>query len=218
MLSYDTERHAKELFAKLVRECHLNSMTDPSETEILELGRSAVRLADIFSRVTSQLSGVSPMAELHRPSCQLTFEELFLEWQQRGLKVWERKEKKKLNSRFRRYIFPSLGPRLATEIQPAEIVATLRNVEDAGYLASAHMLLSELKRLFRFAIAAGYLRNNPTTEVQTALHRRRIQRRATILLPRKIGELLRASDAYRGKTVSKYFIRLLPLVFLRRSE
>jgi integrase len=91
-------------------------------------------------------------------------------------------------------------------------------VEDAGYLASAHHLLAELKRLFRFAIAAGYLAYNPTTDVKTALHRRRVRGRATILVPRKIGELLRALDAYRGKAVAKYFVKLIPLVFVRIGE
>ena len=128
------------------------------------------------------------------------------------------RDKKALYNRFRRFIFPSLGPRQAAEIQPSEIVATLRQVEDDGYLATAHYLLAELKRLFRFAIAAGYLAHNPTADVKTALHRRRIRRRATILVPKKIGELLRALDAYRGNAVSKYFIKLVPLVFVRIGE
>ena len=218
MLSYDTERHAKEMFSQLEREWLFKSITPPSESEVLELARTAVRLAQIFSRISSDLSSADPIPEPQRHFCEFTLEQLFLEWQRRGLKVWERRDKKKLNNRFRRFIFPSLGPRQATEIQPSEIVSTLRQVEDAGYLASAHHLLAELKRLFRFAIAAGYLANNPTTDVKTALHRRRVRRRATILVPRKMGELLRALDAYRGRAVSKYFVKLVPLVLANSVE
>ena len=218
MLSYDTERHAKEIFSHLVRGWLTKHTSDQSETELLELGQAAVHLAENFSRIASDLTSPDRTPEPERPFCEFTLEQLFIEWQQRGLKVWERKEKRQLQNRFRRFIFPTLGPRPAAQIQPSEIVATLRMVEDAGYLASAHQLLAELKRLFRFATAAGYLIHNPTTDVRAALYRRRVRRRATILVPRRIGELLRAIDSYRGKAVPKYFIRLVPLVFVRVGE
>ena len=218
VISYDTERRAKEMFSQLEREWLLKSVTPPSEREVFELAKAAVRLAEIFTRISSRLSSAESIPTPQTQVCQLTLEQLFLEWQQRGLKVWERKDKKALNKRFQRFIFPSLGPRLAALIQPSEIVATLRQVEDDGYLASAHQLLTELQRLYRFAIAAGYLAHNPTTDVKTALHRRKIRRRITILLPKKIGELLRALDTYRGNAVSKYYIKLVPLVFVRIGE
>ena len=218
MLPYDTERHAKELFLDLVRWRGARSGTDPSTSDILEFVYPAIRLAQDFARVTSH--SILPTATLKCRDAEhdLTLEQLFGEWQQRGLKVWERKEKKQLQNRFRRFIFPNLGPRPAALIEPSEIVATLRIVEDAGYLASAHQLLAELKRLYRFATAAGYFAHNPTTDVRAALYRRRFRRRATILVPRRIGELLRAIESYRGKAVPKYFIRLVPLVFVRVGE
>ena len=218
MLPFDTERHAKELFSQLMRAWLTKHTVDPSEAKIPELAQAAVRLAEHFSRIASHLHKPDLAPERPHPICELTLEELFIEWQQRGLKLWERKDKKQLGKRFRRYIFPSLGSRPAAEIQPSEIIATLRGVEDAGYLASAHQLLAELKRLFLFAIAAGYLASNPTTDVRAALHRRRFRRRATILVPRRIGELMCAIDAYRGKSVAKYFIRLVPVVFVRVGE
>jgi integrase len=218
VLSYDIERHAKEIYSKLAREWLLKAGPHPTENEILELGRAAVRLAETFSRSATKLKDADSTPEPQRSVCVFTLEQLFLEWQQRGLTVWQRKDAKRLNTRFQRFIFPSLGPRPAAEIQPFEIVAALRKVEDAGYLASAHILLAELQRLYRFAISTGYLGNNPTTDVRTALHRRRVRGRATILLPRRIGELLRAVESYRGNPVSKYFLKLLPLVIVRIGE
>jgi integrase len=218
VISYDTERRAKEMFSQLEREWLFKSNASPSERQVLELAQAAIRLTEIFARISSDLSSTEVTPKRQMPVCQLTLEQLFLEWQQRGLKVWERRDKTKLTRRFQRFIFPFLGPRQAAEIQPPEIVATLRQVEDDGYLATAHGLLAELQRLYRFAIAAGYLAHNPTTDVKTALHRRKIRRRVTILLPKKIGELLRALDTYRGNAVSKYYIKLVPLVFVRIGE
>lgn len=220
MLPYETERHAKAIFARLITGWFTHKGTTPSEIDTTVFAEAAVRMAQEFSTVADHFA--RPPAGVRTGHLQtrqsLTFEQLVHEWQRHALRHWEKRDKRKVLSRFQRYLFPSLESRPAEEIKPSEFVAALRAVEDAGFLPLAHLILRDTTRLYRFAIASGFALNNPAADVRGALYPWRPKRRATILLPKRIGELLRAIDGYNGYTTSKYMLRLLPLVFVRPSE
>ena len=218
MLPYDTERHAKAIFAKLTVGWLSNKGVTPTETNTSALAEAAIRMAKHFASVAEHFAvphSGSGLPQIHKA---ITFEQLVHEWQRHALKSWERKERHKVLSRFQRYLFPSLASRPAADIAPPEIVAALRSVEDAGFLPLAHLILSGIGRLYRFAIASGFALHNPAAEIRSALYRWQPKRRATILVPARIGELLRAIDCYEGHTSAKYMLRLMPLVFVRPAE
>lgn len=218
MLPYDTERHARGIFAKLVVGWSRDKGATPSEAEANALATAAVRISQDFAEVANRFSLPHSGTGLPQICKVLTFEQLVHEWQRHTLKSWEKRERNKVLSRFQRYLFPTLAGRPATEIAAPEIAAALRSVEDAGFLPLAHLILREIGRLYRFAIASGYALYNPAAEMKTALYRWRPRRRATILVPTRIGELLRAIDSYDGHTSAKYMLQIMPLVFVRPSE
>ena len=218
MLPYDTERHARGIFAKLIVGLSSDRGETPSEAESNSLASAAVRIARDFAVVANRRALPHSGTGLPHLAKVLTFEQLVHEWQRHTPKAWERQERIRILNRFQRYLFPTLAGRPASEITAPEIVAALRSIEDAGYLPLAHIVLAEVKRLYSFAIASGYVRHNPTTEVGGALYRRKPQRRATILTPARIGELLRAIASYEGPTSAKYMLRIMPFVFVRPGE
>ena len=218
MLPYETERHARGIFVKLIVGVLTDKGSTPSEAEANALARTAVRIARDFSAVANRYSLPHSGTGLPQLSKVLTFEQLADEWLRHSPKAWERKERNRIWNRFQRYLFPTFAGRQAAEIATPEIVAALRKVEDAGFLPLAHIMLAEIKRLYGFAIASGYAQHNPAAEAGSALYRRKPRRRATILAPSRIGELLKAIDSYEGGTSAKYMLRIMPLVFVRPDE
>jgi len=218
MLPYDTERHAKGIFARLVVGWLKDKGGSPSEAEANALAVAAIRIAQDFSHVADRLSLPHSGTGLPHICKVLTFEQLVHEWQRHALKLWEKKERNKVLSRFQRYLFPTLAGRPAAQIASTEILSALRSVEDAGFLPLAHLILREIRSLYRFAIASGYANHNPAAEIQSALYRWHPRRRATILVPARIAELLQAIDTYQGHTSAKYMLQIMPFVFVRPSE
>ena len=213
MLPYDVDQHARRIFRGLVAQAGLELLSR-SPRDVEGLAETSVRGAMEFAAQIKHLPG-QPAA---KPPSDQPFAELVDEWQRRALTGREARERPRILNRLKRYVLPKLGQRPISSIQPAEIVAVLRAVEDAGFRPLAHLILREVNRIFRYGIAIGALTHNPAAEVRHALFRRQAKRRATILLPTRIAELLRAIDDYEGYSTAKYMLRLLPYVFVRPSE
>ena len=222
MLPYETARHAKSMFARWVSVSLTPRGVAPSEAETRVFAEAAATIAEEFAAVAeqylSQISAKAPNSSSSSPIRKsLTFEDLLNEWQRPELMYWRQSEKAAKLQRFHRYLLPSLGSRPAEDIKPLELVAALRVVE-AEHCALAHVLARDLDRMYRFAVASGFVRHNPAEYLRGALRRHRAQHRRTILDPKRIGELLRAIDCAGSYGTSKYLLRLMPLLFVRVSE
>ena len=115
-------------------------------------------------------------------------------------------------------IFPWLGNRPITEITAPEILTTLRRTEGRGALDTAHRLKSHCSQIFRYAIATGRAERDPIPDLRGALPVPRGKNLAAITDPAKVGELLRAIDAFRGTFPVQCALRLSPLLFVRPGE
>ena len=73
-------------------------------------------------------------------------------------------------------------------------------------------------QIFRYAIATGRAERDPTGDIRGALPPPKERHHASIIEPKRIGELLRAIDTYTGFFVTKCALRLAPLVFVRPGE
>ena len=222
MLPYETERHAKTIFSKWLLAATNSAGSLPSDTDADLIAQAAVRMAQDFSRVAEKYAESAATAFSGNTKSgirkSLTFEELVDEWQGHTLIYWRKDDRLRILNRFRRYLYPSLASRPVEYITTPELIPAFQAIEDAGYLPLAHLILRETIRVFRFAIASGYALNNPAVDVRAALYPRKPRRRTTILLPKRVGELLRAIDGYHSVTTSGYMLRLLPLVFVRPGE
>ena len=115
-------------------------------------------------------------------------------------------------------VFPWLGQRPIGEVTAPELLSVLRRVEERGALDVTHRLRARCSQIFRYAIATGRATRDPATELRGAFATAATRSHAAITEPKKVGELLRASDGYTGTFPTRCALALAPLVFVRPGE
>ena len=120
--------------------------------------------------------------------------------------------------RFEHDLFPWLGERPVADIRAPEVLSVLRRIENRGAVETAHRAMQNCGQVFRYAIATGRAERDPIADIRGALPPTKERHHASIIEPKRIGELLRAIDTYAGFFVTKCALRLAPLVFVRPGE
>ncbi len=115
-------------------------------------------------------------------------------------------------------IEPDLGKRPITEIKPFEVLTALKKIERRGNHETAMRLRAFSSRVFRYAIITGRAHVNPAAELAAALVSPRVTHHAAILEPAKVGELLRAINAFDAFVTTKLALQLAPHIFVRPGE
>jgi integrase len=113
---------------------------------------------------------------------------------------------------------PWIGNRPISEIDAPEMLKLLHRIEERGAHETAHRTKQRCGQIFRYAIATGRARHDPTADLRGALTPVKVQHRAAITDPAKVSELLRAIDGYTGSFVVRSALRLAPLLFVRPGE
>jgi integrase len=112
----------------------------------------------------------------------------------------------------------SIGNLPITEISAPALLAALRRMEKRGVVETAHRARGLAGQVFRYAIATGRAERNPAADLIGALERPQTKHHASIILPSKIGELLRAIYRYEGFPVTIAALKLASMVFVRPGE
>lgn len=147
-----------------------------------------------------------------------SFEVVAREWYTKKLPGWAASNAEKIIRRLENDAFPWLGGRPIAEINPPELLKTLRRIEERGAVESAHRMRYYFGQIFRYAIATGRAERDVAADLRGALSTAETQHRAAITDPKAIGALLRAMDDYQGTFVTRCALRLAPLVFVRPGE
>lgn len=113
---------------------------------------------------------------------------------------------------------PWIGRRPLAEITAPELLSVLRRVESRGKLETAQRLKQVCGQVFRYAVATGRAERDPTGDLRGALKTTKTQHHASITEPAKVGELLRAINAFSGSLVVTCALKIAPLVFVRPGE
>jgi integrase len=147
-----------------------------------------------------------------------TFEAVAREWLAKFSPGWVAGHANRIVRRLEQDLFPWLGARPIAEIKTPELLAVLRRIESRGALETAHRAMQNCGQVFRYAVATGRAERDPTADLRGALPTPKGRHHASILDPKRVGELLRAIDSYQGFFVTKCALRLAPLVFVRPGE
>ena len=134
------------------------------------------------------------------------------------MKTWVRGHGERILTRFERDIFPWIGARPIADLTAPELLTTVRRIEKRGALETAHRALGNCGQVFRYAIATGRAKRDPTGDLRGALPAVRPTHFAAITDPKRVGALLRAIDGYEGSLTVRCALRLAPLVFVRPGE
>jgi len=115
-------------------------------------------------------------------------------------------------------VFPWLGGLPVGEIKAPQLLQTIRRIEARGAIETAHRALQACGQVFRYAIATGRAERDPTPDLRGALKPVLVQHMAAITDPKRVGELLRAIEGYKGMPITRAALQLAPLVFVRPGE
>jgi integrase len=147
-----------------------------------------------------------------------SFEVVTREWIEQQMNTWVRGHGERIRTRFERDIFPWIGARPIADLTAPELLTTVRRIEKRGALETAHRALGNCGQVFRYAIATGRARRDPTGDLRGALPAVKPKHFAAITEPKRVGALMRAIDGYEGSLTVRSALRLAPLVFVRPGE
>ncbi len=147
-----------------------------------------------------------------------SFEVIAREWFAKHSPGWAASHASKIIQRFEKDVFPWVGGRPIAEITAPELLAALRRIEARGALDTAHRAHQNCGQVFRYAVATGRAERDPSADLRGALPPAKGGNFAAITDPVKVGELLRAMDAFRGTFAVKCALLLSPLLFVRPGE
>ena len=147
-----------------------------------------------------------------------SFEVIGREWFEEFKDTWADSHSKRLIARLENDVFPWLGSRPIDQIEPPEVLAVMRRIQDRGALESAHRVRHICGQVFRYAIATGRAKRDQTADLKGALPPYRKKHFAAIKKPDELRDLVVAMEGFRGTFVVKCAIKLSLLVMLRPGE
>lgn len=115
-------------------------------------------------------------------------------------------------------LMPSIGTMPINDIEPADVLASLRRVESKGRLESARRMQQLASAVFRYAVATARLKSDPTRDLKGALTAPTVTHYGAVTDTKRVGELLRAIDGYEGQGLTKLALQFAPHVFVRPGE
>lgn len=179
--------------------------TDPGEQRKADKAARAIR-AETVRLAAAGLPGPG------------TFEHAAREWHARMSPSWSPAHAAKVLALMVNDLFPYIGARPLAEVTAPELLIHVRRVEARGAIETAYRALKTAGAVFRHGVQRGYCESDPTRDLKGAVVLPVAQHRAAVTDPAKLGELLRAIDAYQGTPVVRAALALAPLVFLRPGE
>ena len=147
-----------------------------------------------------------------------TFEVIAREWHAKFHPKPDDEYGKRILRAFERDIFPWIGGRPILEIEAPELLKALRRIEERGAIETAHRLRSKCGSVFRYAIATVRATRDPSADLKGAIPPAEGGHMAATTDPKRLAEILRAMDGYKGTLVVMSALRMAPLVFVRPGE
>lgn len=147
-----------------------------------------------------------------------TFEALAREWLDKQKNRLSPKYRTQLLVRLSSDLFPRLGSRPVSEIDAPELLDALRTTERRGALETARRLRQTCGQIFRYAVATGRAKRDPSADLRGALEAPRRVERHKALLKQDLSSFLASLSCYDGAPRTRLALRLMLLTFVRTNE
>ncbi len=166
-------------------------------------------------------NGVDPMAErkAEKAAAENSFQSIARAWWEHWQDGKNQRHAIQVKRRMEADILPYLGARPIAAIEAPELVAMTKAIERRGARDIAKRALETTGQVFRYAIAHGYARRNPASEIRPSdiLKSARKVNYARVDA-RELPNLLRSIEVYQGTHVTRLALKLMSLTFVRTSE
>jgi len=147
-----------------------------------------------------------------------TFKGVAEELLEKNNNKWSDSYSKSTRSRLERHVFPWLGQMKIADIEAPDVLSVIQRAENRGTVEMAHRLKMLCGQVFRYAVATGRVKSDPSRDLRGAIQPLVTQHYATIIEPKKVGELMRAIAGFEGTFVVMCALKITPLVFVRPGE
>ncbi|HEV7276522.1 MAG TPA: integrase arm-type DNA-binding domain-containing protein [Devosiaceae bacterium] len=147
-----------------------------------------------------------------------TFEAIAREWHENEKGGWVQAHADRVLSRLEHDVFPKMGAKAIDAIEAPDVLAVIRSVEARGALDVAKRIRQSVGAVFRYGIATGRARRDPSGDLRGALKPAPRVRHHAYLRETQLPEFLGKLDAYDGEARTRLAINLTLLTMLRTNE
>ena len=154
-----------------------------------------------------------------RAALENSFEAVATEWSNKRANTWVSSHTLDVTRRLEKNIFPALGLRPIADIDAQELLAVVRKIESRGAHDLSHRVLAVCGQVFRYGVATGRCKGDPTRDLRGALTPHSKKKQAAVR-PEELPTLLRAIAGYDqiGDKQTKLALQLLATTFVRTNE
>jgi len=167
-------------------------------------------LDPIQLRKVEKLKALTPASD--------TFKTTALEWFEMKRDSWSSHYRIREMRNLEKDLFPHFAARRIADIEPIELLAAVRVVEERGALDVAHRVLTTAGQVWRYAVATGRAQRDVSADIKGALKPHHGKHVAAITDPLKLGELIRVIRGYQGGPIVRAALQLAPMLFQRPGE
>ena len=121
-----------------------------------------------------------------------SFEVVAREWFAKYSTTWAADHGISIMRRLESDVFPWIGAQPIADIPASEVLAVVRRIESRGALETAHRTLSKCGQVFRYAVATGRARHDPSSDLRGALPPVKSGHLAATTDPKRVAEILRS--------------------------
>ena len=147
-----------------------------------------------------------------------TFEDIAREWHSKNAVKWSEGHTHRTIERLQKDVFPFIGSTSIGKVDAPTLLAVLRRMESRGVGETVLRVRENCGAIFRYGIATGRCTSNPADALRGAIVKPEVKHRSAIIEPKRLGELLRLIDTYRGTFIVRSAFKLSPLFALRPGE
>jgi len=147
-----------------------------------------------------------------------TFEDIAREWIENQRTRLAPRYRALLLARLEADIFPQIGARPVSEIDAPELLHTLRKVEQRGVIETARRLRQTSGQVFRYAIATGRAKHDPSADLRGALRSPGRKRGHKAMPLEEVPNFLATLEFYDGDPQTRLALWLMVLTFARTNE
>jgi integrase len=148
-----------------------------------------------------------------------SFQSIALKWHEHWRENKSSRHVDYVKRRIESDILPCFGMRPIAEIEASDIVTMAKAIEARGARDVAKRALETTGQIYRYAIAHGFARRNPASEIRPSDILRSSRKVNYARVDAKgLPSLLRSIEAYQGTPVTRLAMKLMALTFVRTSE
>lgn len=104
------------------------------------------------------------------------------------------------------------------EIKPTDILKVCQIYEKQEKLETAKKVKVKCGQILRYAVSIGLCERDVTQDLRGALKTPKVTHMAALVEPKDFAQLLQDIDHYQGSEITRYALRIAPLVFVRPGE